>query len=503
MLASLLSTTKGRVYFIGIKGTGMCALAELLHAGGALVCGSDRPDVFYTDAILAELGIPYFESFDSRHITRDIALVIYSAAYSFETNAEMAEARRLSLPVLKYTDALGAYSALFDSSGIAGVHGKTTTAALCGALVMGMNLPARVLVGSAVSAFGRKRPYEKVSDTESASHALHAARSTLINGGKYFIAETCEYRRHFLAFQPRRIVLTSVESDHQDYFPTYESIRDAFLDYGRKLPDGGQLIYCADDRGAIEVAETLDKEARGISLIPYGFAADGAFKISDYRVAEERVRFRLDGFPAEIALSIPGRHSALNATAALALSTSLVNEEGGWNDANRQAALKALENFQGSKRRSEIIGTAGGILFMDDYGHHPTAIRTTLEGLRAFYPKRRLIVSFMSHTYTRTAALLDEFAASLGAADIVFLHKIYASAREAYVGGVNGRTLFERTLVQPEKRGNVFYIEEYVDAAAPLKEILREGDLFLTLGAGDNWPLGQTLLNHYLLKETN
>ncbi|MDR2419355.1 MAG: UDP-N-acetylmuramate--L-alanine ligase [Treponema sp.] len=502
MFASILSSTGARAYFIGIKGTGMCALAELLHAGGLRVSGSDCADVFYTDAILKELGIPYFESFDSGHITDNIDLVIHSAAYSFETNPEMAEARRLGLPLVKYTDALGAYSTLFDSSGIAGVHGKTTTTALCGALVKGINLPARVLVGSAVSAFGRVSAMQR----ETAG-----ARSTLINGDRYFIAETCEYRRHFLSFCPKRIVLTSVESDHQDYYPTYEAIRDAFLEYGRKLPSGGELIYCADDAGAAELAATLDAEKRGIRLVPYGFKAEGDFRISAYRVADERTLMRLAGFSggetvgstAEIALRVPGRHTALNAAAALALCSSLINAEGGakggWTNEAWNAALRALDEFRGSKRRSEIIGEAGGILFMDDYGHHPTAIQITLEGLREFYPKRRIVVSFMSHTYTRTAALLDRFAASLTGADIVFLHKIYASAREVYEGGVNGKTLFERTqaLFPPEKCHNVYYIEEYAAAVESLKAILRPADLFLTLGAGDNWKLGQTLFTYY------
>jgi UDP-N-acetylmuramate--alanine ligase len=490
MLASILSSTGARAYFIGIKGTGMCALAELLHAGGVLVSGSDCADVFYTDAILKELGIPYFESFDSSHISGHIDLVIYSAAYSFETNPEMVEAQRLGLPIVKYTDALGAYSTLFDSSGIAGVHGKTTTTALCGALVKGIKLPARVLVGSAVSAFGNNSATRRETT---------GARSTLINGDQYFIAETCEYRRHFLSFCPKRIVLTSVESDHQDYYPTYEAIRDAFLEYGRKLPSGGELIYCADDAGAAELAVTLDAENRGIRLVPYGFKAKGDFRISAYRVADERTLMRLAGFPAEISLRVPGRHTALNAAAALALCSSLLNAQGGWTNEAWNAALKALDEFQGSKRRSEIIGEAGGILFMDDYGHHPTAIQITLEGLRAFYPKRRIIVSFMSHTYTRTAALLDRFAASLTGADIVFLHKIYASAREVYEGGVNGKTLFERTqaLLPPEKRDSVYYIEEYTAAVEPLKAILHSGDLFLTMGAGDNWKLGQTLFTYY------
>ncbi|MDR2110845.1 MAG: Mur ligase domain-containing protein, partial [Spirochaetaceae bacterium] len=157
-----------QVYFIGIKGTGMCALAELLHKAGIRVSGSDREEVFYTDRILRELGIPYVESFAPGHIKAGTDLVIHSAAYSLETNPEMAEARKRGIPLLKYTDALGAYSAGFDASGIAGVHGKTTTTALAGTLIRGAGLPAQILAGSAVSGFGD--------------------RSTLSLGNKYFVA---------------------------------------------------------------------------------------------------------------------------------------------------------------------------------------------------------------------------------------------------------------------------------------------------------------------------
>jgi UDP-N-acetylmuramate--alanine ligase len=142
-------------------------------------------------------------------------------------------------------------------------------------------------------------------------------------GNRFFVAATCEYRRHFLAFHPRRIVLTSVESDHQDYYPTYESIRDAFVEYGRKLPPGGELIYCADDPGASEVAAILEGEGRGIRFVPYGFSAPGDFRIEDLRVSGERQIMRLASFPEELRLRIPGRHSALNAAAALALTLSL------------------------------------------------------------------------------------------------------------------------------------------------------------------------------------
>ncbi|AEF84250.1 UDP-N-acetylmuramate--L-alanine ligase [Treponema primitia ZAS-2] len=461
------------IYFIGIKGTGMCALAELLHNSGFSISGSDRDEVFYTDGILKELGIPYVESFAPEHVPAKADLVIYSAAYSAETNSEIAEAKKQGLPVLKYTDALGVYSAGFDSAGIAGVHGKTTTTAMAGTLIRGAGLPARILAGSAVAGFG--------------------GRSTLILGDKYFVAETCEYRRHFLSFHPHRIILTSVESDHQDYYPTYESIRDAFIEYAKLLPVNGELIYCADDPGACEVANSINKGR--VKLIPYGFTASGNFKIVSYKAEAERSVMRIAAFPGELRLRVPGRHCALDAAAALALTDSLVRaESGSWTAEAQEGVRKALEDFRGSRRRSEVIGEAGGILFMDDYGHHPTAIKTTLEGLREFYPRRRLVLSFMSHTYTRTAALLDEFAASLEKADLVVLHKIYGSAREAYQGGVNGKTLYEKTKAL---RKGVYYEEEPLGAVELLKGLLKPGDLLLTMGAGDNWKLGKALFDHY------
>jgi UDP-N-acetylmuramate--alanine ligase len=151
---------------------------------------------------------------------------------------------------------------------------------------------------------------------------------------------------------------------------------------------------------------------------------------------------------------------------------------------------EALEDFGGSRRRSEILGEVNGILFMDDYGHHPTAIKTTLEGLKAFYPERRIVVSFMSHTYTRTAALLDEFASSFGAANVLLLHKIYGSAREKYEGGVNGKTLFEQAA---KFNKDIHYFEEPIDAKDFLLKELKSGDLFITMGAGDNWKLGKAV----------
>jgi UDP-N-acetylmuramate--alanine ligase len=472
------------VYFVGIKGTGVCALAELMHNMGIKTAGSDIPEVFYTDAILKDMRIPFYESFDPTHITNDIDLVIHSAAYSEENNAELAEARRKSIPIMTYPHALGEFSAAFDSTGIAGVHGKTTTTAMCGCLMQALGIPAKILVGSAVTNFG--------------------GRSTLTLGGKYFIAETCEYRKHFLAFHPQRVVLTAVESDHQDFFPTYCSIRDAFVEYCRLIPPGGELIYCADDPGASEVAHIIETEGRGIVLVPYGYTASGDYRLESYHLENDKMIFNIKAFPEELSLHIPGRHQTLNAAAAIALASVLLkkNSADNWSKGRQLAAVKALEEFKGSKRRAEIVGNTGGIIFMDDYGHHPTAIKTTLEGLRSFYPSRRIVVSFMSHTFTRTAALLDEFAQSLAAADVLFLHKIYASAREHFNGIVSGNSIYEKVLeVQGRKASEVYYVDEPLDAFEPLKNLLKPGDLFLTLGAGNNWPLGSKLYEYYRSSE--
>lgn len=462
------SLSGARIHMVGIKGTGMCALAELLLRAGARITGSDVADVFYTDEILRAIGAPFSEGFDAGNLPADAELVVHSAAYAADSNPELAEAARRGLPAMKYTDALGSLSGRFDSSAIAGVHGKTTTTALCGVLARAAALPAQILAGSAVGDFG--------------------GRSTLSLGDRCFIAETCEYRKHFLSFRPRRIVLTSVESDHQDFFPTYESIRDAFVEFIGKLPPGGTLVYCADDPGAAEVASIAAGQRRDILLVPYGEKAAGPYHVETLSAADERTVLRLSGFPLDFKLRVPGRHVALDAAAALALVDSL---SGGLSGERLAAAAAALEGFRGSRRRAEIVGEAAGVLVMDDYGHHPTAIRTTLEGLKAFYPKRRLVVSFMSHTYTRTAALLDEFAASFAAADELILHKIYASARERYSGGVTGRTLYEKAAAL---RPAVGYVEEPESAAAELASSLKDGDLFLTMGAGDNWKLGRAVL---------
>lgn len=461
-----------RIHMVGIKGTGMAAFAELLVSRGAVLTGSDVPEIFYTDSILSALKIPVYTSFNARNLGSDIQLVIHSSAYKKDENPELKAAAQRQIPVLLYTEALGEFSQRSFSCGIAGVHGKTTTTGIAGTLVKNLPLDCSVLAGSVISSFDN--------------------HCTLIGGNKYFIAETCEYQRHFMSFGPKKILLTSIESDHQDYYPTYESILSAFMQYIDLLPQFGELIYCADDPGAREAAKMMFSSRPDIIFTGYGVEATGDYQLEIKGIRNERLVFALKGFPGDFRMRIPGRHNARNAAGAIALAVNLLREEGITPDFPLIGKIReALESFTGSRRRTEIRGEAAGVLVIDDYGHHPTAIRTTLEGLKEFYPGRRLVVDFMSHTYTRTSALLEEFASSFSSADELILHKIYASARETHSGNVTGRTLFEATKA---KHKNAHYFEEVLDARPYLNETLKPGDLFVTMGAGDNWHLGDAVL---------
>ena len=340
-------------------------------------------------------------------------------------------------------------------------------------MMKAMKMPGSVLIGSALPLFDN--------------------RSIWTGGDDFFIAETCEYQRHFLDFFPSIILLTSSEADHLDYFKDEADMDSAFVQYARKLPKDGVLVYCADDPGALRCQKQIEAESKAagkqLTFIPYGFNADGDYKITSMRQGDGMSYFTLAGAEKEFGIQIPGRHLVLDAAGAMAVIASVAKKRGFAVDAEGMKA--GLASYTGARRRSEIVGEAKGILVVDDYAHHPTAINLTLSGYKAFYPNRRIVVDFMSHTYSRTEGLLEEFASSFGAADIVLLNKIYASAREKFDGHITGRTLYEHAL---KYRDNIYYFEEYLDALPWLLENLKPGDLFVTMGAGDNWQLGRALL---------
>lgn len=447
----------------------MASLAELFHRLGARVTGSDGPEKFYTDVQLANLGISYFECFDPVNVPEDAHLCVYSTAYDPVSNPELLRAAAAGVRILTYPEALGELSLRSASTGITGVHGKTTTTALVGTLIKALGIPASVIAGSAVASFGDG--------------------GTIVQGDRYFVAETCEYQRHFLDFHPSCIVLTNAELDHPDYFVSEADVLAAFVEYARRLSNGGRFIYCADDPGAAQVAERVLRERSDVRLIPYGRRAGGRFALSDEESVPGEYRFSLAGLSATFSLRVPGTHNALNAAAAVAWIVTTIEEEGSFLDETGTARIvEGLAGFRGSRRRSEVLGEAAGILFMDDYAHHPTAIRTTIAGLRGFYPHRRIVVDFMPHTFSRTRRFLTEFASCFEEADRVVLHDIYASAREHDPGDVSGRDLYRETAA---RHPAVVYFPSPMDAREWCLAHLQRGDLFVTLGAGSNWQLGR------------
>ena len=357
------------------------------------------------------------------------------------------------------------------------------------------------MAGSIINSFGQTCTY-----TSPLISKLNAGDK------KYFVAETCEYQRHFMSFCPQKIILTSVEPDHQDYYPTYEDIRQAFIDYICKLPEGGDVIYCADDKGAVDtvtIAKTLRKD---INYIPYGESAEGEYSLKFGKVENEKNSFSIKLFEKscapEFALSMPGRHEVLDACAATALVCQMLRDKGIDPVTQAERIGTGLLNFTGGKRRSEIVGrlktkSGNDVVVIDDYGHHPTAVKTTLEGFREFYKGRKIIVDFMSHTYSRTQALLKEFASSFESSDEIILHKIYSSARENPSDfTITGKTLYEEVLKTGKDKETVHYFEEILDAKdfvleeldKPLDSKYPDGYLFVTMGAGDNWKLGKAIL---------
>lgn len=461
-----------RIYMIGIKGTGMAALAELLCREGALVSGSDVEQEFFTDAILQKNGIAFHRGFDAAQVPADADAIIYSSAYDPTSHPELLRARELGFEPLEYSAALSQYALSMPMAGISGIHGKTTTTAMFGTIVRALNLPGSVLVGSAVSNFD--------------------GSPTWSGGTEFFVAETCEYRRHFLDFSPAIIVITSIEADHLDYFLDLEDVKNAFRQYMAKLPYGGRVIYCNDDDGARRTVEDFANQRPDLIMIPYGFSASGDFHLNFQGIESGAQRFTLDGFSGGFLLPYPGRHSLLNAAGTLALLCSVLDKTAAEIEIIHGPDIRqALAGFNGTTRRSELIAEIGGVRIMDDYAHHPTAIRLTLEGYRELFPGRRLVVDFMSHTYSRTQALLPDFARAFSCADLLIVNDIYASAREHNASGISGQDLFRAVQAH---HSAVHYKADFSEAADFIAGELKSGDVFITMGAGNNNIIGSMVL---------
>lgn len=435
---------------MGIGGAGMAPLAELLLRSGGRVSGCDAQPGSAA-AVLAERGVTVLQGHDAAHLAGSVALVITAAVPG--DHPEVEAARRRGIPVLKRAEALGSIVNRGTVVGIAGTHGKTSTTALTTAAMAAAGLDPTGLVGGHVPAWGG---------------------NLRLGGSRLFVVEADEYDRSFLTLRPHIAVVTTLEADHLDTYGSLCAVEDAFRSFADSVPEDGQVIGCADDRGVGRLLPRL-RNLPG-RVLTYGTSAGAMLRIDSVHMRghESRFSLRLHGRRvAQVRLRVPGMHNARNATAAAAAAHRL---GASWDD-----IVAGLAEYAGVDRRFQPVGEAGGVQIVDDYAHHPTELVATLQAARAGFPGLRLVAVFQPHLYTRTRDFAEEFGRALALADRVFVTDVYA-AREAPIPGVSG----ESVAAAARRAGaTVTYLAERAAVAERVAGELRDGDLCLTLGAGD------------------
>lgn len=450
------------VHLVGIGGSGMSAIAWLLLGRGHHVSGSDMQANLST-ADLAEAGATIYKGHDVANI-RGADVVVASSAIP-ESNPEVAAARTAGVPVLKRANLLGQLMADKTGVAVAGTHGKTTTTSLIAHILQATGHDPSVVAGGVLPGLGR---------------------TGRAGDGETFVVEADEYDHMFLGLRPRLAVVTNIEHDHPDIFPTLQSYRAAFYQFVSLLPEDGLLVACSDDAGVQELLQELG--APGFAVTSYGLDVD---KHPDYRAVELRtnalggtdfVVLRGEETLGLARLRLPGAHNVRNALATIAALSAL-----GLTFAELQAPLA---EFGGVGRRFQVVGEVGNVTIIDDYAHHPTEIKVNLAAARERYPGRRLWAVWQPHTYSRTRLLLDEFAASFDAADRVIVLDIFRS-REKETLGMDAAMVVDRMKDHPYAR----HIGSRAEAAAYILDRVRPDDVILTLSAGDADQVGQWIFD--------
>ena len=476
------------IYIIGIEGAGTSALACILKAQGKNVAGSDEGNHFYWD-VLKKKNIKVFHKFSKNNLKEafgnknKIDLVIYSTSILPEQNEELKyiiEDKTSHLKALNYSQALGV---IFNTSkfGIAvcGTHGKTTTTAMLATAMKAVGADPTALVGSKV--FGWDG-------------------GILIGNSDYFIIEADEYQNKLQYYKPKAVILTSADYDHPDFFKTEEEYKQVFKDFVARIPKDGFLVAYAGDKNVVEISKSAQ-----CKVIFYDIDTNGTKKIrgskawlsecsnSETKSLAFSERTNKGTVPnshkrlQNLNLILPGQHNLLNATATLKVIQKL--------GLNEQKAKIALGNFKGTARRFEIKGKYNGATIIDDYAHHPVEVQATLQAAKEKYPNKNIKCIFHPHTFTRTEALLDNFAKSFTDADEIYLLDIFGSAREKQ-GGVNSDDLVDAIKVY-DKNKTIKNLHTISEATKYFQQNLQPNSILITMGAGDVYLVGERLMKKF------
>lgn len=441
------------IHFIGIGGAGMSGIAEVLLNEGYQVSGSDLSANLVTERLMGKGATVYIG-----HAEENVAkasVVVVSTAIN-EQNPEILAARAARIPVVRRAEMLAELMRFRHGIAVAGTHGKTTTTALVTQIYSEAGLDPTFVNGGLVKGTGT---------------------NARLGSSRILIAEADESDASFLYLQPIVSIVTNIEADHMDtYGGDFETLKQTFIDFLHNLPFYGQAIVCIDDP---VVRELLPKISR--QVITYGFSPDADVRIENYRQQGQQGKFtviRLGKADLDITLNIPGRHNALNASAAIAVATE--------DDISDQAILNAMAGTQGTGRRFDHLGEFdtgnGQVMLVDDYGHHPTEVNVTIQAARNGWQDKRLVMVFQPHRYSRTRDLLDDFAQVLQQVDVLIMLEVY-SAGEKPIAGADGRALC-RTIANRSQLKPIF-VKEINQLPAVLATVIQDGDLVLTQGAGD------------------
>jgi UDP-N-acetylmuramate--alanine ligase len=470
--------TDYRIHIMGVGGTGMSAIARLLHARGVWVSGDDRAD----SAVLQQLrteGIPTFVGHDPNHLD-GVDVLAPSSAIS-KDEPELVQAKQRGLKVWHRGDLLSVLMQDKVSIAVAGAHGKSTTTGMIATVLMDAGLDPSFIIGATPQPLNTN------------AHA---------GAGEAFVLEADEYDRTFLRYQPRIAAITNVEFDHPDTFKDFEDTLNTFAEFARSVIEGGLVVLCADDEGCVEVMKRagLIQDAdsptsngkRQATVVDYGLHR-GLWRATNLRantLGGMDFAFRGAGVNGEVSghcsLRVPGEHNVLNALAALIVADACsvpVND-----------AAQSLGGYRGAGRRFELRGEARGIRVFDDYAHHPTEIKATLHGARLRFPVGNIWAIWQPHTFSRTVAMLDEFAGAFKDADHVIVLPIYAARENKEDFSFAANALNPIEIARKIRHRDARNAASFGDALGALMSQVRGGDVVITLSAGDGNQVGERLL---------